>query len=261
MRPSLVILAAVAVCSLTSGAASAGGIDLMVVLAADVSRSVDDGEFQLQRKGYAAALTDPRVLTAIHATKSGGIAVCFIEWSGEDDQQVVLPWTEIRDEEEGGGAAATILKAPRSFTGRTSISAAIDYAMAYFKKAKWPSARRVIDISGDGTSNSGRPITEARDQAVAAGVNINGLAIINDKPNLGYSAHTNPPGGLPNYYRQNVIGGPNSFLIVVKDFNSFADAMANKLAKEINVAGAGSSGRGHSGNERPSVAEQLSELP
>ncbi len=79
--------------------------------------------------------------------------------------------------------------------------------MAYFAKAKWPATRRVIDISGDGTSNSGRPITEARDQAIAAGVTINGLAIINDKPNFGYSAHTNPPGGLPNYYRQNVIGG------------------------------------------------------
>jgi Protein of unknown function (DUF1194) len=254
MRPALAIAVAVTLCSLTAGARAAG-VDLTVVLAADVSRSVDDGEFQLQRKGYAAALTDPRVLTAIHATKSGAIAVCFIEWSGEDDQQVVLPWTEIRDEEDGGGAAAAILKAPRSFTGRTSISAAIDYAMAYFKKAKWPAARRVIDISGDGTSNSGRPITEARDRAVAAGVNINGLAIINDKPNLGYSAHTNPPGGLPNYYRQNVIGGPNAFLIVVKDFNSFADAMANKLAKEINVAADAPGYRQGAGKER------LSELP
>ena len=237
MRPALAIAVVVTLCSLTAGARAAG-VDLTVVLAADVSRSVDDGEFELQRKGYAAALTDPRVLTAIHATKSGAIAVCFIEWSGEDDQQVVLPWTEIRDEEDGGGAAATLLKAPRSFTGRTSISAAIDYAMGYFAKAKWPAARRIIDISGDGTSNSGRPITEARDQAIAAGVTINGLAIINDKPNLGYSAHTNPPGGLPNYYQQNVVGGTNAFLIVVKNFNSFADAMANKLAREINVAGA-----------------------
>ncbi len=254
MRPSLAIAAAVALGSLTGGARAAG-VELTVVLAADVSRSVDDGEFELQRKGYAAALTDPRVLTAIHATKSSAIGVCFIEWSGEDDQQVVLPWIEIRDEEDGGGAAAAILKAPRSFTGRTSISAAVDYAMGYFAKAKWPATRRIIDISGDGTSNSGRPITEARDQAVAAGVTINGLAIINDKPNLGYSAHTNPPGGLPNYYRQNVIGGPNAFLIVVKDFNSFADAMANKLAKEINVAQA------EHGRRRAGERERLSALP
>jgi hypothetical protein len=235
MRPALAIAAALAVFSLVN-AARAAGVDLEVVLAADVSRSIDDGEFELQRKGYAAALTDPRVLKAIHATKSGAIGVCFIEWSGEEDQEVVLNWTEIHDEEDGGSAAAALLKAPRSFTGRTSISAAIDFAKAYFAKAKWPATRRIIDISGDGTSNSGRPITEARDQAAAAGITINGLAIINEQPNLGYSAHTHPPGGLPAYYRQNVIGGPNAFLIVVKDFNSFADAMANKLAKEIDVA-------------------------
>jgi len=232
---ALAILAAV---EFLAAAAHAAGVEMTVVLAADVSRSVDDGEFELQRKRYAAALTDPRVLRAVHATKSGAIGVAFVEWSGEDEQKIVLPWTEIRDEEDGGGAAAAILKAPRSFTGRTSISAAIDFAMAYFAKAKWPAASRIIDISGDGTSNSGRPITEARDQAIAAGVTINGLAIINNKPNLGYSAHTNPPGGLPNYYQQNVVGGRNAFLIVVKNFNSFADAMANKLAKEISVAGA-----------------------
>jgi Protein of unknown function (DUF1194) len=237
MRPALAAVAAL-VALLPMGTARAAGVALEVVLAADVSRSIDDGEFELQRKGYAAALTDPRVLKAIHATKNGAIGVCFIEWSGEEDQQVVLDWTEIRDEEDGGGAAAAILKAPRSFTGRTSISAAIDFAKAYFAKAKWPAARRIIDVSGDGTSNSGRPLTDARDQAVIAGITINGLAIINEQPNLGYSAHTHPPGGLPNYYRQNVIGGPNAFLIVVKDFNSFADAMANKLAKEIDVAGA-----------------------
>jgi hypothetical protein len=235
MRFSLALISVAVLCWL-SGGARAAGVDLAVVLAADVSRSVDDEEFQLQRKGYAAALTDGRVLKAIQATKTRAIGVCFIEWSGEDDQKIVLPWTEIRDEEDGGSAAAVILKAPRSFTGRTSISAAIDYAMKYLAKAAWPAAHRIIDISGDGTSNAGRPITEARDQAIAAGLTINGLAIINEQPNFGYSAHTHPPGGIANYYRQNVIGGPSAFLVVVKDFNSFADAMANKLAKEINVA-------------------------
>ncbi len=230
------------------GEVRAAGVDLEVILAADVSRSIDDGEFELQRKGYAAALTDPRVLKAIHATSGGAIGVSFIEWSGEEDQQVVIGWTELRDEEDAGGLAAAILNAPRSFMGRTSISGAIDFAMGYFDKSKWQAKRRIIDISGDGTSNSGRPVTEARDQAVARGVTINGLAIINDKPNLGYSAHTQPPGGLPNYYRQNVIGGTNSFLIVVQDFKSFADAMANKLAKEIDVS------------QRP-VREQVSALP
>ena len=219
-----------------SGTSHTAGADLEVILAADVSRSIDDAEFELQRKGYAAALTDPRVLTAIHGRANAAVAVCFIEWSGEEDQQVVVDWTEIRDEEDAGSVASAIIAAPRSFMGRTSISAAIDFAMSRFAAAKWQANRRIIDVSGDGTNNSGRAVTEARDQAIAGGVTINGLAIINDKPNLGYSAHTQPPGGLPLYYRQNVIGGPNAFLIVVEDFNSFADAMANKLAKEIDVA-------------------------
>ena len=219
-----------------SGGLSAAEADLEVILAADVSRSIDDAEFDLQRKGYAAAVSDPRVLTAIRGRPGAAIGVCFIEWSGDEDQQVVVDWSELRDEEDAGTIAAAILAAPRSFMGRTSISAAIDFAMAQFAKSKWQAGRHIIDISGDGTNNSGRPVTEARDQAISRGVTINGLAIINDKPNLGYSAHTQPPGGLPLYYRQNVIGGSNSFLLVVEDFNSFANAMANKLAKEIDVA-------------------------
>lgn len=235
MRPVFIAIGFLVV-FLLAGETRAADVDLEVILAADVSRSVDDGEFDLQRKGYAAALTDPRVLQAIRGRKSAAIAVCFIEWSGDEDQQVVVDWSEIGDEEGAGSVAAAILAAPRSFMGRTSISAAIDFAMAHFATAKWQASRRIIDISGDGTNNSGRAVTEARDEAIARGVTINGLAIINDKPNLGYSAHTQPPGGLPNYYRQNVIGGPNAFLFVVENFNSFADAMAQKLAKEIDVA-------------------------
>ena len=242
MRPITVAIASLLLFSLAGGARGAG-VDLEVILAADVSRSIDDAEFDLQRKGYAAALTDPRVLTAIRGRSGAAIGVCFIEWSGDEDQQVVVDWAELRDEEDAGAIAAAILAAPRSFMGRTSISAAIDFAMAHFAKSKWQARRHIIDISGDGTNNSGRPVTEARDQAIAQGATINGLAIINDKANLGYSAHTQPPGGLPLYYKQNVIGGPNAFLLVVQDFNSFADAMANKLAKEIDVAGAGTENR------------------
>src|SRR5262245_26501342 len=242
MRPVIAAIAALLLFSLT-GESRGAGVDLEVILAADVSRSIDDTEFDLQRKGYAAALTDPRVLAAIRGRSGASIGVCFIEWSGDEDQQVVIDWSEIRDEEDAGAIAAAIVAAPRSFMGRTSISAAIDFAMAHFAKSKWQAGRRIIDISGDGTNNSGRPVTEARDQALAQGVTINGLAIINDKPNLGYSAHTQPPGGLPLYYKENVIGGPNAFLLVVQDFNSFADAMANKLAKEIDVAGVGAGKR------------------
>ena len=216
-----------------SGGANAQNTDLLLVLAADVSRSIDEGEFDLQRKGYAAALSDPRVLAAIRGGTNGTIAVCFVEWSGAGEQLVVADWTVIHDDEDAGGLAATFLAAPRSFIGRTSISGAIDFAMERFAAAKPYSSRRIIDISGDGTNNSGRPVTEARDRALAEGVTINGLAIINDRPNPGYAFHTQPPGGLPEWYRQNVIGGPGAFLHVVEDFRSFADAMTNKLVSEI----------------------------
>jgi hypothetical protein len=218
------------------GVASAQTADLLLVLAADVSRSIDESEFVLQRKGYSSAVTDPRVLAAIRGGARGAIVICFVEWSGAGEQNVVADWTVIHDEEDAGGLAAAILAAPRSFIGRTSISGAIDFAMERFVAAQLRANRRIIDISGDGTNNSGRPVTDARDQALAQGVTINGLAIINDKPNPGYAFHTQPPGGLAEWYRQNVIGGPGAFLRVVEDFHSFADAMTNKLVSEIAAA-------------------------
>ena len=221
------------------GAARAEKVDLLLILAADVSRSIDDQEFTLQRKGYAAALTDPRVLRAIVGGPNHAIAVTFIEWSGASDQNVVVDWTVIRDEEAAGGVAATILSAPRSFLGRTSISAAIDYAMERFPLASVASDKRVIDVSGDGTNNSGRNVTEARDQAMEQGVTINGLAIINTQANPGYAFHTQPPGGLPKYYQENVVGGAGSFLVVIENFESFADAMTRKLITEIAAASSG----------------------
>src|ERR1700739_3870115 len=154
MRPTLVAIA-LFVCASLAGEPQGAGVDLEVILAADVSRSIDDAEFDLQRKGYAAALSDPRVLAAIQARSGAAIGVCFIEWSGDEDQQVVVDWTEIHDEEDAGSVATAILAAPRSFMGRTSISAAIDFAMAYFAKSKWQAGRRIIDVSGDATNTSG----------------------------------------------------------------------------------------------------------
>ena len=215
------------------GAYAADTVDLLLVLAADVSRSIDETEFDLQRKGYAAAITDPRVLRAITGGRNHGVAVSFIEWSGAADQNVVVDWTVVRDEEAAASVAATMLAAPRSFLGRTSIGAAIDFAMERFAAAPATSDKRVIDISGDGTSNAGRTVTEARDQAVAAGVTINGLAIINTQANPGYAFHTQPPGGLPKYYEENVIGGPGAFVLQVENFESFAEAITRKLLTEI----------------------------
>src|SRR5437762_7922834 len=134
--------------------ARAETVDLLLVLAADVSRSIDDGEFNLQRKGYAAAMTDPRVLRAITGGRNRAIAVTFIEWSGASEQNVVVDWSVVRDEEAAGVVAATILAAPRSFAGRTSISGAIDCAMERFAVAPAEGYKRVLDISGDGDNNS-----------------------------------------------------------------------------------------------------------
>ena len=232
MKSTLLAVMVLALLALPAPA-RAQSTDLLLVLAADVSRSIDESEFALQRKGYSAAVTDPRVLAAIRGGTTGTIAICFVEWSGAGEQNVVADWTVIHDDEDAGAIAAAILAAPRSFMGRTSISGAIDFAMERFAAAKPQSSRRIIDVSGDGTNNSGRPLIEARDQAVAEGVTINGLAIINDRPNPGYALHTQPPGGLPEWYRQNVIGGPGSFLRVIDDFRSFSDAMTNKLVSEI----------------------------
>src|SRR5437588_12321861 len=135
--------------------AHAETVDLLLVLAADVSRSIDDGEFNLQRKGYAAAITDPRVLRAISGGRNHAIAVTFIEWSGAADQNVVVDWTVVRDEEAAGGIAATILAAPRSFLGRPSISAAIDYALVRPAAAPPPAENRIHHVPGHGTNTAG----------------------------------------------------------------------------------------------------------
>ena len=218
---------------LVGGNVHAASVDMLLVLAADVSRSIDDGEFELQRKGYAAAMTDPRVIKAIVGGRHHGIALTFIEWSGAADQNIVIDWIVVRDEEGAGGVAATIISAPRSYIGRTSISGAIDFAMQRLAAAPAQSDRRIIDISGDGTSNSGRAVTEARDDAIAAGITINGLAIINTQANPGYAFHTQPPGGLPKYYEENVIGGSGAFLLQVENFETFTEAMTRKLIAEI----------------------------
>jgi hypothetical protein len=219
--------------AISSAGARAETVDLLLVLAADVSRSIDDVEFNLQRKGYAAAMTDPQVLRAIVGGRNHAIAVTFIEWSGAADQNVVVDWTVVRDEEAAGSVAATMLTAPRSFLGRTSISAVIDFAMERFAAAPAQAEKRIIDISGDGTNNSGRGITEARDDAVGAGTTINALAIINTQANPGYAFHTQPPGGLPKYFEENVIGGPGAFLLKVDNFESFAAAITRKMVTEI----------------------------
>jgi len=214
-------------------ARAADDVDLLLVLAADVSRSINDSKFQLQRNGYAAAISDPRVLDAIRSGRNGRIGVTFVEWSGAGAQHVVIDWTEIGDAAAGKQFGDQLIELPRSFAGRTSISGGIEFALARLAAAPFHCVRRTIDVSGDGTNNDGRDVTALRDQAVAAGVTINGLVILSDNPLPWNPEHTNPPGGLDNYYRNNVVGGPGAFVMVAQNFNSFGQAIIAKMIAEV----------------------------
>ena len=236
MRNALAGLVTAALLLCGAAAARAEQVDLELILTSDVSRSIDSDEFKLEREGYSSALQHPRVLAAIRSGSFGAIAVSFVEWSSVGEQKVVVDWSVIRDGESAAVVGDQILAAPRSFVGHTSISDGLDFAVKHFEKSGVTSLRRVIDVAGDGTNNSGRPIADARDNAIAKGIVVNGLAIINLNPNFGFIAHTQPPGGLPNYYKENVTGGPGSFVLQIDDFNSFADAMVQKLVTEISAA-------------------------
>jgi hypothetical protein len=208
-------------------------VDLLLVLAADVSRSIDSAKFQLQREGYAAAISDPRVLDTIRSGHNGRIGLSFVEWSGVGAQHVVIDWMTIADAATAKDFGDRLIEAPRSFADRTSISGAIDFAMSEFDQAPFGSARRTIDVSGDGTNNAGRDVTAARDDAVGKTVTINGLVILSDNPMSWNPDHTNPPGGLDNYYRNNVVGGPGAFVMVAQNFNSFGQAIIAKMIAEV----------------------------
>jgi len=211
-------------------------VDLLLVLAADVSYSINDEEFRLQQAGYAAAIASPSVLSAIAKNTHRKIGICYVQWSGDAAQKVVVDWTLIDNAEASRAFANQIANSPRSFAERTSISAAIDFSAAQFDRAPFQSRRRVIDISGDGDNDAGRSVANARDEAVKHGIVINGLVILNNSPIA--SEHTAPIGGLEEYYRREVIGGSNAFAVMVNDFAAFSEALARKLATEI-AEGAG----------------------
>ena len=234
---ALIVLIFAALAAFPAAAVAAEKVDLLLVLAADVSRSVDSGKFQLQRDGYATAISDPRVLEAISSGRNGRIGLSFIEWSGAGSQRVLIDWTRVSNAEEAKGFGDHLLEAPRSFADRTSISGAIDFSMGQLAKAPFECERRTIDISGDGTNNAGRDVTLARDEALAQGVTINGLVILSETPLAWNPDHTNPQGGLDNYYRSHVVGGTGAFVIVAENFASFGQAIIKKLIAEIASSG------------------------
>ena len=203
-------------------AASAQAVDLQLVLAVDASGSVNTARFELQKQGYVAAFRNPRVLAAIGAGPTQAIAVTMVQWTGPRLQIEVVKWMHIHDALSAEAVAAAIAAAPRQlFAGGTSISGIIDYAVKLFARTPLQGARRVIDISGDGRNNIGRPADVARDAAVAAGITINGLPILNIEPNL------------DDHYRDQVIGGDGAFLIAIDAYEQFGAAVVRKLITEI----------------------------
>jgi hypothetical protein len=208
-------------------------VDLLLVLASDVSRSVDHPKFLLQREGYAAAISDPHVLDAIKSGPHQRIALCFVEWSGFGAQKLVIDWSLVDGPDAARKFGDQLLELPRSFADRTSISGGIEFAAAQLERAPFASARRTIDVSGDGTNNAGRDVKLARDEVIAKGIVINGLVILSDRPVPWNAEHTNPPGGLEKYYQDNVVGGPGAFVLVAENFNSFGRAIIKKLIAEI----------------------------
>jgi hypothetical protein len=219
--------------ALSGAARAAEQVDLLLVLASDVSRSVDTRKFQLQREGYAAALSNPRVIDAIRSGPHGKIAICFVEWSGATSLKLVIDWTVVSDAASARRIGDQMLELPRSFADRTSISAGLEFSMVQLERAPFEATRRTIDVSGDGTNNSGRDINSVRDEVLAKGVTINGLVILSETPLPWNPEHTNPPGGLDGYYRNNVIGGAGAFVMVADSHNSFGQAIVKKMIAEI----------------------------
>ena len=208
-------------------------VDVALVLVSDVSRSIDDSEFALEKRGYAAALVSPQFLAAMAEGEHHAVAVTYVEFAGATEVREVLGWAVLRDAASASDFAARLATAPRSYVGRTAIGEAVAFAQQVLANGGFTGARQVIDVCGDGTSNAGRPVTEARDAAVAAGITVNGLTIINDHPKSYMFAHVQPPGGLTKYYTDNVIGGPNAFALEVHDFPTFGAAFMRKLIEEI----------------------------
>ena len=221
------LVIAAAVLAVSVAAAAARTVDLALVLAVDVSGSVNAERFELQRQGYAKAFSSREVIDAIAAGENRTIAVTLVEWSGATHQRQMVGWTIISDAQSALAFGSAISETPRAFADWTSISGALDFALVLFDQVEGVKPlRRVIDVSGDGINNNGRPINDARSEVVNAGVTINGLPILSEYPTL------------DEYYRDNVIGGPGSFVVAVSDFDGFGSAILGKLVREIAGAAA-----------------------
>jgi hypothetical protein len=204
-------------------------VDVELVLAVDVSYSMDMDELAIQREGYAQAIISKEFLQALKAGPHGKIAVTYFEWAASTDQKIIIPWRLIDGPETADAVANEIMKTPIRRASRTSISGAINFAMPLFEENPYRGIRRVIDISGDGPNNNGMPVITARDAALEKGVIINGLPIMVKEP----SYSTMDIDNLDYYYEDCVIGGPGSFVVTIKDRDKFKEAIRTKLLLEV----------------------------
>lgn len=215
-------------------------VDLALVFAVDVSLSMAEDEAKLQRHGYSAALRDKRIIESIRGGTLGRIAVTYIEWSAVTDQRVLVDWRVISDEASADAFADELDRAPFKSGTTTSISAGLDFAVRQIQNSPYSAMRRVIDVSGDGYNDYGRSIAQSRDAAVAAGIVINGLPVMDKRPSWREAA----PPDLDQYYAGNVVGGPGSFYLVIREAHDFDDATLRKMILEIAARQAKGPGRG-----------------
>src|SRR5258708_6878354 len=208
---------------------AASSVDLELVLAVDVSYSMDMDELAIQREGYAHAIISKEFLQALKAGPTGKIAITYFEWAASSDQKIIIPWRVIDGPETADAVADEIMKTPIRRASRTSISGAINFAMPLFDENPYHGLRRVMDISGDGPNNNRAPVTGARDAALAKGITINGLPIMVKEP----SYSTMDIDNLDFYYEDCVVGGPGSFVITIKDRDKFKEAIRTKLLMEV----------------------------
>jgi hypothetical protein len=209
--------------------ANAVPVDVELVLAVDVSYSMDPDEQALQREGYITGITSREFMQALRNGANGRIAVTYFEWAGAYDQKTIVPWRLIEGPESADAFASEIARAPYRRASRTSISGAINFGVPLFERSGFRGLRRVIDVSGDGANNAGPPVTVARDDALATGLTINGLPIMLKRP----SAFTMDIENLDVYYEDCVIGGPGAFVIPIRQRDQFKEATRTKLVLEI----------------------------
>src|SRR3979490_2931256 len=204
-------------------------VDVELVLAVDVSYSMDMDELAIQREGYAQAIISKEFLQALKTGPNGKISVTYFEWAASNDQKIIIPWRVIDGPETADAVANEIMKTPIRRASRTSISGAINFAMPLFDENPHRGLRRVIDISGAGPNNNGSPVTTARDTALARGITINGLPIMVKEPSYSMMDIDN----LDFYYEDCVIGGPGAFVVTIKDRDKFKEAIRTKLVLEV----------------------------